>query len=67
MQMMLMNKSCRDHKSSWLSQGNGGGICAGSIQDGTDMTMEKRSGSWDALFSPEPETAQEFAILQIHR
>ncbi|CAK9261549.1 unnamed protein product [Sphagnum jensenii] len=38
-----------------------------SIQDGTDMTMEKRSGSWDALFSPEPETTQESAILQVHR
>jgi hypothetical protein len=37
------------------------------VQDGTDMTMEKRSGSWDALFSPEPETTQESAILQIHR
>jgi hypothetical protein len=58
MQMMLINKSCRDCKSSWLSQGNGGGICAGSIQDRTDMTMEKRSGSWDALFSPEPGTTQ---------
>jgi hypothetical protein len=58
MQMMPMNKSYRDCKSSWSSQVNGGGICAGSTQGGTDMTMEKRSGSWDAIFSPQPGTTQ---------